>query len=129
MIGHASEHDAVPVREAAGIRSASIVPFSGAEGGIAGGAEMFAQRGVLCGDVLSAALQMKQIPAGMQHGPARHTYRAGGAAGNVGAGEGGACLGQCIQMRGVNLGIAGRAQRIEPLIIGKEKEDVGFGRH
>ena len=102
----------------------AVVPLAGAPSAVAVAGEVLAEQHVPGRDSLACAFDLEQIAAGVQHRPARHADRAGGAAGDVRVGEGRAALRQAVEVRGLDLARAQGADRVEALVVREQDQDV-----
>ncbi len=128
VVLHAAQEDLGAVLEAAVEARRAVVPLAGAPGAVAVAGQVLAEQHVAGGDVLACAFDVEEIAPGVQHRPARHADRAGGAAGDVRVGEGRAAFHQAVEVRGVDLVRAKGADRVEALVVREQDQDVR-GRH
>ena len=123
-VAHAAEEDGLAVLEGAEDRLGAVVPFTGDEGGIPGLAELLGPGGLAFELVLDA----EERAAGHEHGPRRHADGAAVAAHDVGVAEHGAGLREPVEVRRADVVVAQRVDRVEPLVVAEQEEDIGFRR-
>ena len=126
MIFHPAKKYLVPAIETARIRLAAVMPLPGAENVVACRLKTLTEHGVVLRYLLTHIVEVKQDASGVQHRAARHANRRACAARYVRMSECRPVRDQHVQIWGVNLLVAERADRVEPLVIGEEKENIWF---
>lgn len=125
MVGHAAEHHALAVLEGAEPRGLAVVPFAGAEGGVAVLAEKFAHE-----FLASERLGVHGEPrfSGVEHGAARDADGTAVAAEDVVVAEADAGPREAIDDGSLDVCVAVGGDGVGALVVGEEEEDVGLRR-
>ena len=123
---HTSEKDIIPLREAAVVGVASVMPFSGTKRCVPAGPEMFGHHGVFRRNVGCVLPHLEEGFAGHQHAPAGHTYRSSQGAHDVSMGESDARTDHAVHIGSGNFLVSQFRNGIKALVIGKQEQDVRF---
>ena len=123
VIGHAAEHHALAVLEGAEPGGLAVVPFAGAEGGVAVLAEEFAHE-FLAGERLG--VHGEPGFSGVEHGAARHADGAAVAAEDVVVAEADAVAGEAVDDGRLDVRVAVGGDGVGALVVGEEEKDVGL---
>ena len=128
VVPHPAEKYVFPACEPTGKSRASVVPLARAVAVVSVPAEDLCKGDVALRDVSSLRFQMKQGTAGIEHGPAGHTDRSVGTAGDMGLFKHSTVFCQPIQVRSMNLRISQGVNRIVALVVRQDKNHVLFHR-
>jgi hypothetical protein len=123
VVRHPAEHDALALLKRAQPGGLAVVPFAGAERGVAVFAEEFAQE-FLAGERLG--VQGEPRLAGVEHGAARDADGAAVAAEDVVAAEADAGAGEAVDDGRLDVRVAVGGDGVGALVVGEEEEDVGL---
>jgi hypothetical protein len=124
VVRHTAEHDALALLERAEPRGLAVVPFAGAESGVAVFAEEFGQE-FLAGE--GGGIHREPRLAGHEHGAAGHADGAAVAAHHVVAPKARAVAHEAVDDGRLDVSVAVGADGVGALIVGEENENVGLG--